>query len=109
MGNFHRIPLSVIWAMSSKRFLGGGFLIMALSRSRHAFHVCKVRDSFLGWKKGAWTIFFCFILLTHIGRTGNSNPVMTWVVQTTGSVHPQPTLLAKLCVNTEPTISIGHG
>ena len=50
--------------------------------------------------------FFCFILLTHEGSrrgrsTRNSHPVMTssagpvpTVVQTTGSVHPQPTLPA---------------
>ena len=51
-------------------------------------------------------IFFAFILLIHEGShpgrsTRNSNPVMTFsagpvprVVQTTGSVHPQPTLPA---------------
>ena len=53
----------------------------------------------------------CWPTRDHIVRsTRNFNPVMTLVVprvvQTTGFVHPQPTL--PNCINTEPTTSIGQ-
>ena len=58
----------------------------------------------------------CWPTRDHIGRsTGISNPawhlprVVPRVVQTTGSVHPQPILPnCQLCINTEPTTSIGR-
>ena len=63
-------------------------------------------------------LFFqsCWLTRDHIGRpTGISNPawylpqVVPRVVQTTGSVHPQPILPnCQLCINTEPTTSIGR-
>ena len=55
----------------------------------------------------------CWSTRDNIGRsTRNSNPVMTSsqvvprVAQTTGSVHPQPN--CQLCINTEPTTSVGR-
>ena len=69
-------------------------------------------SKFLYW------LFFqsCWPTRDHIGRsTGISNPawhlpqVVPRVVQTTGSVHPQPILAnCQLCINTEPTTSIGR-
>ena len=64
------------------------------------------------------TFFFfqsCWPTRDHIGRsTRISNPawhlpqVVPRVVQTTGSVHPQPILPnCQLCINTDPTTSIG--
>ena len=58
----------------------------------------------------------CWPMRDHIGRsTGISNPawhlpqVVPRVVQTTGSEHPQPILPnCQLCINTEPTSSIGR-
>ena len=63
---------------------------------------------------------FFKILLTHEGShrevyrdfqpslTLSARPVSR-VVQTTGSVHPQPILPnCQLCINTEPTTSIGR-
>ena len=66
-----------------------------------------------------WCHFF-FILLIHEGSHREVYQefqpsyhifpqVVARVVQTTGSVHPQPTLPnCQLCINTEPTTSIGR-
>ena len=56
-------------------------------------------------------LFFlsCWPTRDHIGRsTGISNPA--WhLPQAIGSVHPQPSLPnCQLCINTEPTTSIGR-
>ena len=70
--------------------------------------------------KQHWTYYFFSILLTHEGShreayrdfqpslTSSAGPVPR-VVQTTGSVHLQPILPnCQLCINTEPTTSIGR-
>ena len=81
------------------------------------FSQCAYR---LIYKKKPWAqwLFFqsCWPTRSHIGRsTGISNPawhlpqVVPRVVQTTGSVHPQPILPnCQLCISTEPTNSIGR-